>query len=252
MSDLTGKTALVTGGSRGLGRAIATRLAANGALTAVHYGGNERGALETVAEIERAGGTAFTVGADLATAGGVDRLVDGLTGGLAGRRLDVLVNNAGVFTGTFEETTPEEFDHAFAVNVRSLFFLTQRLVPLLADGGRVINMSSGVTRLAIPQVVYQMTKAAVDVLGRSLAMLLGPRGITVNTVQPGVTETYMNAWLRGDAEAAAGISAITALGRPGQPTDIAGVVSFLASADAGWVTGHALETTGGFFLGPNG
>ncbi|MEU1289221.1 SDR family oxidoreductase [Kitasatospora sp. NPDC005856] len=252
MSPLAGRTALVTGASRGLGRAIAIRLASDGALVAVHYGGNEAAAKQTVAEIEQAGGQAFTIGARLGTDGDLDRLFAGLETGLAGQPLDILVNNAGVFTGAFETTTPEEFDQAFAVNVRALFFLTQRALPLLRDGGRIINMSSGVTRLAIPQTVYQMTKAAVDVLGRSLAQLLGPRGITVNTVQPGVTDTDMNAWLRDNPEATRAIEGITALGRLGRPADIADVVAFLASDDARWVTGHAIEATGGFFLGPNG
>lgn len=253
MPDLAGKTALVTGASRGLGRAIAVRLAAAGALVAVHYGSNAAAAQETVEEIERAGGRAFTVEARLGEDGDLDKLFAGLEKGLAGRPLDILVNNAGVFTGAFEDTTAEEFDHAFAVNVRALFFLTQRALPLLRDGGRVINMSSGVTRLAIPQVVYQMTKAAVDVLGRSLAALLGPRGITVNTVQPGVTDTDMNAgWLRGNPVTTAAVSGATALRRVGRPEDIAGTVVFLASDDARWVTGHAIDATGGYFLGPNG
>lgn len=254
MADLTGKTALVTGASRGLGKAIALRLAADGAHVAVHYGNDEVGAKDTVLQIQQAGGRAFTIQSVLGVDGDVDTLFEQLGRGLEGRPLDILVNNAGVLGGTIENTTPADFDRAFAINVRSVFFITQRALPLLRDGGRIINMSSGVTRLAIPEVTYQMTKGAIDMFGRSLALTLGPRRITVNTVQPGVTETDMNGWLRDPANAAgrAGVESMTALGRIGQPGDIADTVAFLASDDARWITGHAVEVTGGFFLGPNG
>jgi 3-oxoacyl-[acyl-carrier protein] reductase len=242
------RTALVTGASRGLGRAIAIRLAADGAVVAVHYGSNEAAAIETVAAIEAAGGEAFPVGADLDGAEGVDLLFDGLTEGLAGRPLDVLVNNAAMFGGGIE-TPAEEFDRVFRVNVRAPFLITQRLLPLLRDGGRIVNISSGVTWFAVPEVVYAMTKGALNVMGRSLANTLGDRGITVNTVSPGITETDMNAWLDEIPGAREGVASIVALGRVGVPADIADAVAFFASEDGRWVTGQVLEVNGGLFLG---
>jgi NAD(P)-dependent dehydrogenase (short-subunit alcohol dehydrogenase family) len=242
------KTALVTGASRGLGRAIATRLAADGAVVAVHYGSNREAALSTVAAIEDAGGQAFAVEADLDRDNGVDLLYDGLTEGLGGRPLDVLVNNAGVLGGGIE-TQAAEFDRVFRVNVRAPFLITQRLLPLLRDGGRIINISSGVTWFAIPEVVYAMTKGALNVMGRSLANTLGDRGITVNTVSPGITRTDMNAWLDEVPGAQERVEDIVALGRVGVPADIADAVAFFASDDSRWVTGQVLEVNGGLFLG---
>jgi len=242
------KTALVTGASRGLGRAIAIRLAADGALVAVHYGRNEEAALATVAAIEEAGGQAFPVEADLDREDGIERLHAGLVEGLAGRPLDVLVNNAAMFGGGIE-TPADEFDRVFRVNVRAPFLIVQRLLPLLRDGGRIINISSGVTWFAVPEVVYAMTKGALNVMGRSLANTLGDRGITVNTVSPGITETDMNAWLDEVPGARDGVASIVALGRVGQPADIADAVAFFASEDGRWVTGQVLEVNGGLFLG---
>jgi NAD(P)-dependent dehydrogenase (short-subunit alcohol dehydrogenase family) len=217
MTDLTGRTALVTGASRGLGRAIAERLAADGALVAVHYGSNKAAALATVAAIEAAGGAAFAVAADLGRDDGVDLLFEGLVEGLGDRRLDVLVNNAAVF-GPGLDASQDDFDRVFRVNVRSPFFVIQRALPLMGDGGRIVNISSGVTWFAIPEVVYAMTKGALNVLGRSLANLLGGRGITVNTVSPGITRTDMNSWLDEVPGAAEGVASIVALGRVGGRT----------------------------------
>jgi 3-oxoacyl-[acyl-carrier protein] reductase len=252
MTDLTGKTALVTGASRGIGRAIAERLAADGALVAVHYANNRAAADNTVAAIKTAGGEAFTVQAELSAATGVDDLFAGLADGLAARPLDILINNAAIITyeSTIEQTTPEQFEQQFALNIRAPFFIIQRALPLLRDGGRIINISSGVTWFATPQVVYAMTKGAINVLGRSLANTLGPRGITVNTVSPGVTDTEMNSWLHESAEAIPGIAEITALDRVGQGADIADAVAFFASEDGRWVTGQTLEVNGGLYLGP--
>jgi NAD(P)-dependent dehydrogenase (short-subunit alcohol dehydrogenase family) len=252
MTDLTGRTALVTGASRGIGRAIAERLAADGALVAVHYGSNDAAAEQTVTAIEKAGGQAFAVRADLAETAELDGLFARLWDGLAGRPLDILVNNAGVVdaSATIEGATPEAFDRLFAVNVRAPLFLVQRALPLMPDGGRIVNVSSGVTWFATPDVVYSMSKGALNVLTRSLAQTQGRRGITVNTVSPGITETDMNSWLTESPEAARGVANMVALGRHGQAADIADAVAFFASDDGRWVTGQTLEVNGGLLLGP--
>jgi NAD(P)-dependent dehydrogenase (short-subunit alcohol dehydrogenase family) len=249
---LQGKMALVTGGSRGIGRAIAQRMATDGALVAVHYGGNDAAASETLKAIEQAGGQAFLVKAELGVNGDIDALFAKLEKELAGRRLDILVNNAAVAPQvTLAETTSEEFDRIFAINVRAPFFIIQRALPLIADGGRIINISSGVTWFATPATVYSMTKGALNVLGRSLANSLGSRNITVNTISPGITDTDMNPSIRDkDVKAVEHVTRMTALGRPGRPADIADAVAFLASDDGRWITGQTLEVNGGLFLGP--
>jgi NAD(P)-dependent dehydrogenase (short-subunit alcohol dehydrogenase family) len=253
MSKLRGKIALVTGASRGLGRAVAQRLAADGALVAIHYGGNEVAANETLEAIGRAGGRAFLVQAELGVDGDVDTLFTKLQQGLADRPLDIVVNNAAVFNpeATIVQTTPQEFDRIFAINVRAPLFIIQRALPLMPDGGRIINISSGVTWFATSAIVYSMSKGALNVMGRSLAKSLGGRNITVNTISPGITETDMNPAIRDQApEAIEHVAAMTAFGRAGRPADIGDVVAFFASDDARWITGQTLEVNGGLFLGP--
>lgn len=257
MNSLDGKTALVTGASRGIGRAIARRLAADGALVAVHYGTNEAAAKQTVAEIAEAGGRAFPVRAELGGDGDVDELFAGLELGLREHTgdvaLDIVVNNAAVNGGgAIEQATRADFDRMFAVNVRAPLFILQRALPILRDGGRIIAISSAATRIALPEIVYAMSKAAVDTMGRTLANSAGARGITVNTVAAGPTETDMNPWMRADPAMAETMAAASqAIARVGQPADIADAVAFLASADARWVTGQVLDATGGCFLGPH-
>ncbi|WP_187687880.1 SDR family oxidoreductase [Nocardia wallacei] len=252
MSDLTGKFALVTGASRGIGRAIAQRLAADGARVAVHYASNESAVAETVEAIRAAGGAAFPLSAELGTDRGIDLLFDSLTEHLRGDPLDIVVNNAAIMTyeATLAEATSEQFERLFAVNARAPFFILQRALPLLPDGGRVVNISSGVTWFAVPQTVYAMTKGALNALTRSAANTLGARGITVNTISPGVTDTEMNAWLHESDSAAPGIASITALDRVGSGADIADAVAFLASDDGRWITGQTIEVNGGLYLGP--
>ncbi|BDM73984.1 short-chain dehydrogenase (plasmid) [Streptomyces nigrescens] len=249
---LTGKTALVTGGSRGIGRAVALRLAAEGAWVAVHYGGDEGAARETVARIEEAGGRAFAVRARFGADGAVDRLFEELTAGLAGRGLDILVNNAGISSGSsVSQVTREEWDRLLAVNVTAPFFVIQRALPLLNDGGRIVNMGSTASRFAVStQIGYTVTKAALESLAPSLANELGRRGITVNTVAPGAIRTDLTAAYTSVPEVVAGLEAITALGRIGEPEDVADVVGFLAGPQGRWITGRTIDVSGGTYLGP--
>ncbi|MEU7141557.1 SDR family oxidoreductase [Nocardia sp. NPDC046473] len=254
MGDLSGKVALVTGGSRGIGRGIAERLARDGALVAIHYGSNETAAKETAEAIVEAGGQAFLVPAQLGVPDDVDTLMAGLETGLRAHRksaIDILVHNAGVniMGRPIELLTPEEFDRLIAVNVKAPFFLTQRLLPLLSDGGRIINISSVSTRIASAHgIAYPLTKGALDVFSHTLAKYLGPRGITVNSVAVGFTQTDMTAAVLADPANVERNIGLTALGRIGQVPDIADAIAFLASDDARWITGTKLDVTGGVGL----
>ncbi|MBO1336111.1 SDR family oxidoreductase [Streptomyces sp. VRA16 Mangrove soil] len=247
---LAGRTALVTGASRGIGRAIAERLGRDGARVAVHYGTNEEAAKETVAAIEAAGGSAFALQAELSAPEAPRTLWERFDARADG--LDILVHNAGIGASAgFEGIGEAEYDRLFAVNTRTPFFVTQLAASRLRDGGRIITVSSGAARTTMmPELMpYAMTKAALDVFTRYLARLLGPRGITANTVAPGIVDTDVNAqWLRGDDEAWAGAAALSVLGKVGMPADIADVVAFLASPDGRWVTGQWLDATGGSLL----
>ncbi|AZM92635.1 MULTISPECIES: SDR family oxidoreductase [Streptomyces] len=242
-----GKNALVTGGSRGIGRAIAERLAADGVTVALTYAGDEAAARDTVERITAGGGRAFALRAEFGRHGDAAALwaaYDGL--GLDG--VDIIVNNAGIgLPSPLGEVTEEGFDQVYAVNVRAPFFVVQEALGRLRDGGRVINISSGAARLAMPEILaYGATKGALDTLTLNLAKALGPRGVTVNSVAPGIVDTDVNAgWLRGNPEAEAHAASLAALGRVGQPQDIADVVAFLASDAGRWVTGRVVDATGG-------
>ncbi|MGW1341200.1 SDR family oxidoreductase [Kribbella sp. NPDC002412] len=248
VSNTSGRVALVTGASRGIGRAIAERLAADGVEVAVHYNSDKAGAEETLTRI----GRGFLIGAELGVPGDVDDLVSRLEAGLAGRPLDILVNNAAAPpAGPIETDTVEAFDHLFAVNVRAPYFLVQRALPLLRDGGRIISVSSVATRMANPtQTSFAMTKAALETMTLTLAQALGPRGITVNAVAPGATKTDANAAFFDASGLTDAITALTALNRLGRAEDVADVVAFLASDQARWLTAQTLEASGGLFLGP--
>ncbi|MFF5500601.1 SDR family oxidoreductase [Streptomyces roseolus] len=246
MGVLTGRTALVTGASRGIGRGIAERLGRDGARVAVHYGRNEAAAKETVAAIEAAGGEAFAIGQELGVPGDVEALWAAFDARADG--LDILVNNAGIGASSpFASIEEAEYDRIFAVNAKAPFFLVRSGAERLRDGGRIVNVSTGLSRTALmPDLIaYSMSKAALDVFTRDLSKLLGPRGITVNSVAPGVVATDNTAWLEGDEEAQARVAAYSALGRIGSTADIADVVAFLASDDARWVTGSWIDATGG-------
>ncbi|MFD0420947.1 SDR family oxidoreductase [Streptomyces parvus] len=247
MGSLTGKTALVTGGSRGIGRGIAERLGRDGAVVGVHYGRDEAAALKTVAAIEEAGGTAFPLGADLAAPGSAaalwtafDKHADGV---------DILVNNAGIgVSQDFARIDEAEYDRLFDVNTKAPFFLTRLALDRLRDGGRVINISTGLSHAAMmPDLIaYAMTKGALDVFTRYLSKVLGSRGITVNAVAPGLVDTDSTSdRLRADDESWASAEALSTLGKVGTPAEIADVVAFLASDDGRWVTGHWIDATGG-------
>jgi NAD(P)-dependent dehydrogenase (short-subunit alcohol dehydrogenase family) len=249
-----GKTALVTGGSRGIGRAVGRRLAREGALVAVHYGHDATAAERTVKEIEADGGRAFPVHAELGVPGDAATLWAAFDRALAEQDaepgVDILVNNAGITVPRrIDAVTEADYDRVFAINTKAPFFIVQRGLDRLRDGGRIVNISSVVTRMAYPHLVsYAMTKAALDHLTLTLAQELGPRGITVNAVAPGYTETEINPTL-GVPEIRRRYSEASVFGRLGDPADIADVVSFVASDDARWVTGQWIDTSGGAHLG---
>ncbi|MFF4340239.1 SDR family oxidoreductase [Kitasatospora sp. NPDC001540] len=249
---LDGKTALVTGASRGIGRAIAERLAHDGATVALAYARDHSAAATVLDGIRARGGRAFSLHAPLGTHGDAARLWaaydDARAPHLADDGIDILVNNAGIGrSAALADLTEEAFDEVFAVNVRAPFFLVQQALPRLRDGGRVINVSSGAARIAMPEIIaYAATKGALDTFTLNLAKELGPRGITANSVHPGIVDTDVNAaWLRDNPAAQAHAASLAALGRVADPTDIADVVAFLASHDARWVTGRTIDATGG-------
>jgi 3-oxoacyl-[acyl-carrier protein] reductase len=242
--NMSGKAALVTGAARGIGRAIVLRLAADGAAVVVNYAGSADQARDVVTRIEQAGGKAVAVQADVSKVADVTRLFDATFENFG--RLDVLVNNAGVmFTKPVAEVGEEEFDRIFDVNVKGTFFCCREAARRMAEGGRIINFSSSTTVLMLPgYAAYVATKGAVEQLSRVLAKELGPRGITVNVVSPGPTDTELFGQGKTEEQKQT-FARMAALGRLGRPEDIAAVVAVLAGPDAGWVTGQNLRANGG-------
>ena len=252
MTTLQNKTALVTGASRGIGRATAATLAQAGAHVLVHYGRSVQEAESLVAEIQTKGGHADVISADLGTPDGASLLAKQVRS-IVGDRLDVLVLNAGISkVATIADYTAKEFDNLFATNVRGPFFLVQQLLPVLSKGSNIVAISSlgaravpGKPGLENPSLLaYSSTKGAVETLVKNWAAILGPRGIRVNAIAPGVIDTDMSNFTKTEAgrEAALGMQALK---RIGKPEDVADVVAFLASDKARWITGASIPVDGG-------
>jgi len=241
---LGGKVALVTGASRGIGRAIAVRLAHDGAAVVVNYSGNHKAASETVAAVEAARGRAIAVQGDVGKVGDIEQLFDAAFEHFG--KLDILVNNAGVmFNKPVADVTEEEYDRIFVVNVKGTFFACQQAARRMADGGRIINFSSSTTAMMLPTYgTYVATKGAVEQMSHVLAKELGPRGITVNVVSPGPTDTELFGQGKTEQDKQR-FAQMAALGRLGQPQDIADVVALLVSDEARWITGQNIRANGG-------
>jgi NAD(P)-dependent dehydrogenase (short-subunit alcohol dehydrogenase family) len=245
MLNLSGKTALVTGASRGIGRASALALAKAGAQVLVHYANGENEAAAVVAEIRQAGGRAEKVAADLRASDGAHALAARVRA-IVGDRLDILVANAGISkAATIEEMTVQIFDDLFAVNVRAPYFLVQQLLPTLCKNSSIVLLSSLAAHATVGTLsAYAATKGAIDTLVKHFASALGDRGIRVNAVAPGVVDTDMSKFARSDAGRDFTLG-IQALKRIAQPDDIAAAVVFLASDESRWVTGDTLRVDGG-------
>jgi 3-oxoacyl-[acyl-carrier protein] reductase len=245
MTTLSGKTALVTGASRGIGRASALALAKAGAQVLVHYGRGAKEAEGVVAEIRKGGSRAESIAADLAAPDGPHKLAKEVRA-IVGDRLDILVANAGISkAATIEDYTVEDLDNLFAVNVRAPFFLVQQLLPILGSGSSIVLLSSLAAHASIGTLsAYAATKGAIDALVKHFAFALGERGIRVNALAPGVVTTDMSNFTKTEAGRNFAIG-MQALKRLAQPDDIGGVVAFLASEEARWITGDTIHVDGG-------
>ena len=252
---LDNKIALVTGGSRGLGKNMALNLARQGANVIITYRSRRDEAEQAANEIIELGRAASTLQLDVGqsnTFGNFSsRFSEALSDNLNADRFDILVNNAGIIAHEpVTETLEQSFDDLLNVHLKGPYFLTQTLLPLLNDGGRIINVSSGLARFAIPgYAAYAAMKSGIETYTRYLAKELGERKITANVVAPGAIHTDINkAALQADENLEAMLSSVTALGRMGVPEDIGGVVAFLASESARWISGQRIEASGGMFL----
>jgi len=255
MSTTTVPIALVTGGSRGLGRSTALHLAKHGTDVILTYKSGGAEAEATVAEIVSMGRRAHALPLDVAKSTTfvefAIRLRDVLSRNWQRDKVNFLVNNAGIgIHANFADTTEAQFDELVNIHLKGVFFLTQKLLPLLADGGRIVNISSGLSRFVFPGYsAYAAMKGAIEVLSRYMAKELGPRGIAVNVVAPGAIETdFGGGMVRDDAQVNAMIASQTALGRVGLPDDIGGVIASLLSSENGWINAQRIEASGGMFL----
>jgi 3-oxoacyl-[acyl-carrier protein] reductase len=244
-NNLSGKTALVTGASRGIGRATALTLAQAGAQVIVHYSTGEKEATGVVTDIRNAGGKADKIAADLRTADGPHHLAERVRA-IVGERLDILVANAGIAVPSpIEETKVDDFDKLFAVNVRAPYFLVQQLLPIMEKGSSVILLSSLAARAVVGNLsAYAATKGAIDTLVKHFASALGDRGVRVNAVAPGVVPTEMSNFSKTEAGRDFTLG-IQALKRMSTPEEIAAVIAFLASDQSRWITGDTLRVDGG-------
>jgi NAD(P)-dependent dehydrogenase (short-subunit alcohol dehydrogenase family) len=249
------KIALITGGSRGLGRNAALHLAQAGIDVILTYRSQEAEAQAVVAQVQAAGGQAVALQLDVAESSSFPAFAAAVKGALQSvwqrERFDFLVNNAGIgMHASFADTTEAQFDTLMAIHLKAPFFLSQQLLPLLNDGGRILNVSSGLARFALPgYAAYATMKGGIEVLTRYMAKELGPRGIAVNVIAPGAIETdFGGGAVRDNPQLNAFVAAQTALGRVGQPDDIGAAVALLLSDGAGWITAQRVEASGGMFL----
>lgn len=248
-----GKVVLITGASRGIGAEIARKLAAGGAkLIGVHYASNRDAALKVVEEIKALGSNGVALEADLTTGiEGVKKLwlafENAVRLELGSVHLDILINNVGIAPAIpFEDTSVKTFEDVINVNLKAPYFITQEASPFIRDGGRIINISTGFTRVAGPtHTIYSASKGALETLTLALAPLFAPKGITVNAVRPGTTATDMNKDWLANPEAHEVAAAISAFGRVGTTEEVADVVVFVASEEARWITGQFIDATGG-------
>jgi 3-oxoacyl-[acyl-carrier protein] reductase len=249
MSGLSGKVALVTGASSGIGRSTAIRLGAGGARVGVHYRSDENGAQETASRIRDAGGAAFTLQADLAEPAAAQHLWTAFETHSAA--VDIVVNNAGAPSkGGIEAATEADFDAVSAINLRAPLFIIQGALPRMRDGGRIINVTSVGVQVALPpEIVYLACKGGINMVTRNLAWQLGARHIKVNAVAPGFIDTPMAAPYLSNPHIRAWAKTLNALGNAGQPIDVANVIAFLASDEGRWITGQVIDVSGGTLLG---
>ena len=255
MSTSTTPIALITGGSRGLGRNTAIKLAESGTDVILSYNSNRTEADSAVAEIVKLGRRAVAlqldVGVSASFAAFAEQLRSVLKQHWQREQFNYLVNNAGVGVhASIAETTEAQFDELVNIHFKGTFFLTQKLLPLIADGGRIVNLSSGLARFSFPgYAAYASMKGAIEVLSKYMAKELGPRGIAVNVVAPGAIETdFGGGAVRDNAQLNAMVASLTALGRVGLPDDIGGAIAALLSPANGWVNGQRIEISGGIFL----
>jgi NAD(P)-dependent dehydrogenase (short-subunit alcohol dehydrogenase family) len=253
--NTTQRIAVITGGSRGLGRNAAVKLAERGTDVVLTYRSNRSQADAVVAEIRKLGRRAVALELDVSKASTFDtfaaRLQTVLREEWQRDRFDFLVNNAGMgIHASFAETTEAQFDELMSAHLKGPFFLTQKLLPMIADGGRILNVSSGLARFALPgYAAYAAMKGGIEVLTRYMAKELGPRGIAVNVIAPGAIETdFGGGAVRDNKQLNAFVASQTALGRVGQPDDIGGVIAALLSPETGWITAQRIEASGGMFL----